>query len=308
MTFYWRVISISVVALLAAGQTRSCFALTYAANVDESEWKVESSVHACKLSHTIPGFGSGVFERRAGESTSFYLRNNQSIWGSGKAEIHSLSPAWQTISAVRELGEVQVVRRERALSVDEAHSLDMIDALRQGMLIAFTRPAWYGQAAAVEVDLSPVNFQKAYESYHTCLASLLPVNFGQIERSSIHFDGTGHELSDAARQELDHIVAYLKADQQIQNIYIDGHTDNVGNREDNLELSRQRAELVSNYLVAAGIDPSLITTRFHGGRYPIARNSTAEGRQKNRRVTLRLERKASGASHAGEPDSRNVVF
>ena len=66
---------------------------------------------------------------------------------------------------------------------------------------------------------------------------------------------------------------------------IEGHTDNVGNAEYNLDLSQRRAEAVVNYLVEnLGIERSRLSAKGYGLTRPVADNSTDEGRQKNRRI------------------------
>lgn len=66
---------------------------------------------------------------------------------------------------------------------------------------------------------------------------------------------------------------------------IEGHTDNVGTPEHNLDLSRKRAEGVVNYLVENfGIEKSRLTAKGYGQTRPIADNATDEGKQKNRRI------------------------
>lgn len=63
-----------------------------------------------------------------------------------------------------------------------------------------------------------------------------------------------------------------------------GHTDNVGRPEKNKQLSADRAESVKNFLVEKGVSESRIVTRGVGDSEPIAANTTAEGRAKNRRI------------------------
>jgi len=65
---------------------------------------------------------------------------------------------------------------------------------------------------------------------------------------------------------------------------IEGHTDSAGDDQHNLQLSLQRAENVITHLVDYGIHPSRLKAEGYGESRPIADNSTAEGRQKNRRV------------------------
>jgi OOP family OmpA-OmpF porin len=66
---------------------------------------------------------------------------------------------------------------------------------------------------------------------------------------------------------------------------IEGHTDNVGSYDHNMELSQRRAEAVMNYLVGKfGIDGSRLSAKGYGYTRPVADNATDEGKQKNRRI------------------------
>ncbi|MGB2958010.1 MAG: OmpA family protein, partial [Bacteroidota bacterium] len=65
---------------------------------------------------------------------------------------------------------------------------------------------------------------------------------------------------------------------------IRGHTDNTGGRNTNMRLSQQRAESVRSYLVNRGIAPARVIARGMGPDYPIAPNTTRDGRAKNRRI------------------------
>lgn len=67
-----------------------------------------------------------------------------------------------------------------------------------------------------------------------------------------------------------------------------GHTDSTGSDQYNLDLSRRRAESVSNYLVSRGVARARIETLGYGEQYPIADNSTEAGRSQNRRVEIRI--------------------
>ncbi len=67
-------------------------------------------------------------------------------------------------------------------------------------------------------------------------------------------------------------------------VQINGYTDNVGKRSSNMKLSAERADAVKQYLVGKGIKAERIATKGLGPDNPVASNTTADGRQKNRRI------------------------
>lgn len=69
---------------------------------------------------------------------------------------------------------------------------------------------------------------------------------------------------------------------------VDGHTDNVGSDRSNIELSRQRARSVAEYLASRQVDPRRLSMRGFGEAQPIASNGTSSGRTQNRRVEIRI--------------------
>jgi len=72
------------------------------------------------------------------------------------------------------------------------------------------------------------------------------------------------------------------------NILLEGHTDATGTEEHNLELSRLRAQSVSNCLTENGVDPRRFTIMGYGESQPIASNDSVDGRQQNRRVEVAI--------------------
>jgi len=69
-------------------------------------------------------------------------------------------------------------------------------------------------------------------------------------------------------------------------ITIEGHTDNIGTPEYNLDLSKRRAKAVFDFLVSMGVAETRMSSEGYGLTRPVADNSTEAGRQKNRRVDL----------------------
>ena len=74
------------------------------------------------------------------------------------------------------------------------------------------------------------------------------------------------------------------------NVVVEGHTDSVGKASYNQELSEKRATEVRTYLIQKGIPSSRISSKGYGETRPAEENTTKEGREKNRRVTFKVQR------------------
>lgn len=105
----------------------------------------------------------------------------------------------------------------------------------------------------------------------------------KIVTHGINFDIDKATIKPESMGTLNMIVGVLKANPALK-FEIDGHTDNTGAAQHNLELSQQRAEAVKTQLVSMGIDASRLTTKGFGDTKPISDNSTIEGKANNRRV------------------------
>ena len=99
----------------------------------------------------------------------------------------------------------------------------------------------------------------------------------------IQFDPARYTLKPVSFEILDQIAEAL-IDNPAYNIEIQGHTDNVGNRESNQLLSEKRAQAVLTYLVTKGVDAKRMTSRGFGDALPVASNKTSAGKMMNRRV------------------------
>lgn len=86
---------------------------------------------------------------------------------------------------------------------------------------------------------------------------------------------------------LDQLAELIKAHNE-WNVMLSGYTDNAGDPQKNLILSRDRAAAVKDYLVKKGVDAGCIQSVGYGDKDPIAPNNTPVGRAKNRRVELEL--------------------
>lgn len=84
-------------------------------------------------------------------------------------------------------------------------------------------------------------------------------------------------------------ITKVMVDNASYKLIIGGHTDNVGSDQTNMTLSKNRADAVSNYLIAKGIDPLRISSFGFGESTPVDTNETAAGRTRNRRVEFKVE-------------------
>jgi outer membrane protein OmpA-like peptidoglycan-associated protein len=108
-----------------------------------------------------------------------------------------------------------------------------------------------------------------------------------IELREIFFDSGKSELREESNKQLDRMVAYLNENPTME-IEILGHTDNIGAVDDNLELSKNRASSVVNYLKNKGVREERLKFIGYGESQPIGSNETYEGRQLNRRVEFKI--------------------
>ena len=106
------------------------------------------------------------------------------------------------------------------------------------------------------------------------------------------FDFDKSDLKDSAKKTLDEAIAILEDLDRGQEVRINGHTDNEGEHDYNMDLSEKRAESVKKYITANGnVDHLDIITKGFGPTEPIASNEEKEGREKNRRVEIAFDEK-----------------
>lgn len=103
----------------------------------------------------------------------------------------------------------------------------------------------------------------------------------------VEFESGQAVLTPAGKSILDEMsAAMLKL--KGQKFEVIGHTDNVGLRASNQNLSQARAEAVRNYLAGKGIPAEMLLASGQGPDRPIASNDTVEGRARNRRIEFRM--------------------
>jgi outer membrane protein OmpA-like peptidoglycan-associated protein len=106
----------------------------------------------------------------------------------------------------------------------------------------------------------------------------------------LEFETGSATLSAASSAQLDSIAAILRAFPAAK-LKIGGYTDNTGDPAANLALSGQRAEAAAREIAARGIAPDRLESEGYGEQFPVADNATEEGRQRNRRIDVRVTAK-----------------
>lgn len=131
--------------------------------------------------------------------------------------------------------------------------------------------------------------QQGQEEALELLVELEPIAVGQAVRlENVFFDYDSYDLQPRSRAELRQVQRFLERNPGLE-VELAGHTDNQGTAAYNTQLSKDRARVVYEHLVAAGIAPERLSYRGYGATEPLADNSTEEGRARNRRTEMRIK-------------------
>lgn len=115
----------------------------------------------------------------------------------------------------------------------------------------------------------------------------------------IQFDYNSANIKEESHSLIDEVYDLLTANPDITLLDIVGHTSSEGSDSTNLKLSKERAAAVKDYLVNKGIDAKRLSSQGKGEKEPVADNETEEGKEKNRRVEFKIE-KRTPAAEGGE--------
>ena len=131
------------------------------------------------------------------------------------------------------------------------------------------------QAEEIQRDIEGARIERVGEGIKITFKSGLLFNTGEAT------------LQPAAKQDLKKLAATLNKYPDTA-VLIEGHTDNVGSDDFNLDLSNKRSQAVAAQLAAQGVDATRFTLMGYGESQPVMDNGTPEGRQANRRVELAI--------------------
>ncbi|MGB0881801.1 MAG: NADH:ubiquinone reductase (Na(+)-transporting) subunit C [Vicingaceae bacterium] len=138
----------------------------------------------------------------------------------------------------------------------------------------------------VVMELLPLN--EGFDNFVNSFESLADGTSQSFIITGVKFSaGSANINKKSSTETLEKIVKGLTALEHAQ-VELSGHTDNAGEEEVLMNLSKNRAESVKAYLVENGIDEARITTAGYGSSQPLVSNDTQEGKDKNKRTEIRI--------------------
>lgn len=201
-----------------------------------------------------------------------------------KAKAQTISAEADTANALRARDEAERQKREAQASALQQQQTAAAEAERN-------RADAAAAAAASEQELQQAEREREelrarlLQQFNTILETRDTARGLVVNMSDVLFDTGKHTLRPLAREKLAKLSGILLAYPGLK-LGIEGNTDSVGGDVYNQGLSERRAEAVRSYLAEQGVPEPSMTAKGLGKTQPVAPNSTAEGRQQNRRVEL----------------------
>jgi outer membrane protein OmpA-like peptidoglycan-associated protein len=187
------------------------------------------------------------------------------------------------ILAYNQADERMLVGKSKAAK--PTYYMVFVTSYRDGLIPDRIKSVQKGRALAEVVVVAPDVLEQKMTFVNADEMKREIQDTGKVALYGILFDTDKDVVKPESQQTIAEIVKLLKSDAALK-IHVVGHTDNQGNPQYNLELSRRRAAGVVRALAAQGIAGDRMDSFGAGVYAPVASNETEEGRTKNRRVEL----------------------
>jgi len=259
----------------------------YQGEMDKTIWQTKLQFDRCEIYTEI---------QQQGLKVSFIVTPGEALSLSVYSGIHSSMDLEQSfaevINAPWKHGKLPAQRQIMAESItgNEINFQQGVEDLFQKMLAGYWLQVNSMSDLGVNyiVSIPTIFLHKETRSFNQCISKLPTINYDKINRLAFNYRENQYQPNEKQTENLIKISDYIKKDSSVVKILIDGHSDNTGNSGQNVRLSKLRADEIAQVLINNAISPDLIEIRGHGGRYPVANNNSPEGREKNRRVSIRL--------------------
>lgn len=126
----------------------------------------------------------------------------------------------------------------------------------------------------------------------------VPVQTKVLQDTVVYFDFGKYDLRPLSQAVLTSLAEEIRDLKKVR-IQVTAHTDAVGTNEANDVLSQNRADAVKDFLAEKGISADIISAEVFGEETPVADNDSDEGRQQNRRATIKVLRDRPVGSYKG---------
>jgi outer membrane protein OmpA-like peptidoglycan-associated protein len=159
------------------------------------------------------------------------------------------------------------------------------DCLTSRLRIPIDEMGWYQYRLTIANDsgVKQMVIEKQFNEVRDSLELNMTFSLDTLNYLNIEFETGSDKVSESSYGELNKVYDFMYSYPNIS-IQLQGHTDNKGSYEYNLDLSSRRAEAAKKYLLNKGIASSRLSSVGFGFTRPIDSNDTPEGRQRNRRT------------------------
>lgn len=270
--------------------------IIYEAPLEDATWSVgvypndTQEALECELKQSISNYGDVQFIHRAGHP--FILKTNVlgEIKETSPVYLWSSPPIWRDERLIQ-LASINIKANAKKIVFKDDPVWRALTELEKGLSPTIEYVMDRSPEEALEIRLSPVNFQQAFEKFVLCEQKLFPYSFEDIKTTVVWFEENSVNLTKESKEKLNRIRRFYDLSSTIQSIKIVGHSDNRGKRNIKQYYSQKRAYVVKDFLMETlGFEKNKFDAKGLSDSNPIADNGSKIGREKNRRAVIYLIR------------------
>lgn len=270
-----KLINTILFAIILTAFAAQANAQQYQASVTDSQWQFTGNRVVCRLSHTVPQYGKGVFEQKSGERVNFTLSAESYVPPIQTAMLAAVPPVWMHDASPTKLASVKASAHQLVVNSDLSER--MLQELSNGRFPQFSYQAKQGNTP-VSVAISSVNFLGALGQFESCRQSLLPFSRNDVNHQLSLFNNLSSDITHKNRRLLTKAVTYVKEAGETERIDLIDGTDGFSVK-DGRGMHDKRVSKVREFLIESGMpekqvvalsDPEALDEREGSVRLKIA--------------------------------------